>query len=124
MFNFGCVVPFGLCLRLLYSGRDDSLWPWYLCHRITCRGAVVRLHDLPKTTPPLLDLYESQMENITQILVGSGAKHVLYALTTPFEADHAPGCGPYVRMTSAILRIHCYCSNQSKCYLMCLCLNC
>lgn len=53
------------------------------------------LHDLPKTTPPLLTLYKSQMENITSILVGSGAKHVLYALTTPFEADHAPGCGPY-----------------------------
>ena len=60
-------------------------------------GDLIRLHDLPKTTPPLLDLYESQMENITQILLGSGAKHVLYALTTPFEADHAPGCGPYVR---------------------------
>ena len=55
-------------------------------------GDPIRLHDLPKTTPPLLDLYESQMENITQILLGSGAKHVLYALTTPFEADHAPGC--------------------------------
>ena len=29
--------------------------------------ATDRLHDLPKTTPPLLDLYESQMENITDV---------------------------------------------------------
>lgn len=42
------------------------------------------------------------MENITKILVGAGAKHVLYALTTPFEADHAPGCGPYVRLTYTV----------------------
>lgn len=63
------------------------------------------LHDLPKTTPPLLDLYESQMDNITKILVGSGAKNVLYALTTPFEADHAPGCGPYVSSGSGTIML-------------------
>mmetsp|Transcript_25527 Transcript_25527/g.50266 ORF Transcript_25527/g.50266 Transcript_25527/m.50266 type:complete len:344 (-) Transcript_25527:103-1134(-) len=56
------------------------------------------LHDLTKADPAqpeLLDLYEAQLENITQLLLESGAKHVQYALTTPFEADAQPGCGPY-----------------------------
>ena len=56
------------------------------------------LHDMQKADPAqpqLLDLYQSQMDNITQILLASGAKHVLYAMTTPFEADAAEGCGPY-----------------------------
>jgi hypothetical protein len=53
------------------------------------------LHDLPKTTPPLLDLYQNQMDNITKILLRSGAKRVLYALTTPFQADQHKFCGPY-----------------------------
>lgn len=39
--------------------------------------------------------YTSQLTNITKILLGSGAKHVQYALTTPFEADAQPACGPY-----------------------------
>jgi hypothetical protein len=46
-----------------------------------------------KTTPELLALYTSQLDNITKILLDSGAKHVLYALTTPFEADAQPDCG-------------------------------
>lgn len=53
------------------------------------------LHDLMKTTPDLLALYTSQLENITKILQASGAKNVQYALTTPFEADAQEGCGPY-----------------------------
>lgn len=56
------------------------------------------LHDLPKADPAqpqLLDVYAEQLENITTILLASGAKHVQYALTTPFEADALPDCGPY-----------------------------
>ena len=43
-----------------------------------------------KTTPELLDLYEAQIENITAILLASGAKHVQYALTTPFQVSSDP----------------------------------
>lgn len=56
------------------------------------------LHDLPKADPAqpeLLDLYTEQLENITLLLLASGAKHVQYALTTPFEADALADCGPY-----------------------------
>ena len=56
------------------------------------------LHDLPKAdpaNPTQLDLYMNQLENITKILLGSGAKHVQYALTTPFQPDALPDCGPY-----------------------------
>ena len=41
------------------------------------------------------DLYSSQLENITELLLASGAKHVQYALTTPFQADALPACGPF-----------------------------
>ena len=56
------------------------------------------LHDLPKADPAQpeqLDLYTEQLENITTLLLASGAKHVQYALTTPFQADERPDCGPY-----------------------------
>ena len=56
------------------------------------------LHDLPKAdpaNPTQLDLYTTQLDNITQILLASGAKHVQYALTTPFQPDALPDCGPY-----------------------------
>ena len=56
------------------------------------------LHDLPKAdpaNPTQLDLYTNQLENITKILLVSGAKHVQYAMTTPFQADALPDCGPY-----------------------------
>ena len=53
------------------------------------------LHDLPKTTPELLDVYTEEMENITQLLLAAKPKNLLYALTTPFEADANPGCGPF-----------------------------
>ena len=45
--------------------------------------------------PEQLDLYASQLENITAILQGSGAAHLQFALTTPFQADALPDCGPY-----------------------------
>ena len=35
------------------------------------------------------------LSNVTDILLASGAKHVIYALTTPFQADELPSCGPY-----------------------------
>jgi hypothetical protein len=50
---------------------------------------------LMKTTPELLALYTSQLTNITKILLASGAKHVQYALTTPFQADAIEDCGPF-----------------------------
>jgi len=56
------------------------------------------LHDLPKADPAqpeLLALYTEQLDNITRILTASGATHVQYALTTPFQADALPDCGPY-----------------------------
>eukprot|EP00037_Helgoeca_nana_P025837 m.286430 g.286430 ORF g.286430 m.286430 type:complete len:339 (-) comp27056_c0_seq5:104-1120(-) len=53
------------------------------------------LHDLTYTTPELLALYTSQLTNITKILLASGAKHVQYALTTPFQADAIEDCGPF-----------------------------
>lgn len=43
------------------------------------------LHDLDKNTTEELDFYQAELENITAILLKSGAKHVQYATTTPFE---------------------------------------
>ena len=40
-------------------------------------------------------IYTEMLANVTDILLASGAKHVLYALTTPFQADSLPACGPY-----------------------------
>eukprot|EP00656_Telonema_subtile_P030566 TRINITY_DN33548_c0_g1_i1.p2 TRINITY_DN33548_c0_g1~~TRINITY_DN33548_c0_g1_i1.p2 ORF type:complete len:188 (+),score=23.23 TRINITY_DN33548_c0_g1_i1:164-727(+) len=48
-----------------------------------------------KTTPALLQEYQDQLDNITTILLASGAKRVQYALTTPYQADALPDCGPY-----------------------------
>ena len=45
--------------------------------------------------PAPLALYTAQLANVTDILLASGAKHVVYALTTPFQADALPSCGPY-----------------------------
>ena len=53
------------------------------------------LHDLMNTWPAPLAVYTETLANITDILLESGAKHVLYALTTPFQADSLPSCGPY-----------------------------
>jgi hypothetical protein len=53
------------------------------------------LHDLMNTWPAPLALYTETLANITDILLASGAKHVVYALTTPFQADSLPSCGPY-----------------------------
>ena len=53
------------------------------------------LHDMMNVWPASLALYTETLSNITDILLASGAKHVLYALTTPFQADSLPACGPY-----------------------------
>jgi hypothetical protein len=45
--------------------------------------------------PAPLALYTQMLSNVTDIILASGAKHVLYALTTPFQADALPSCGPY-----------------------------
>ena len=39
--------------------------------------------------------------NVTDILLASGAKHVIYALTTPYQADSLPACGPYCNVPNA-----------------------
>ncbi len=53
------------------------------------------LHDLMNVWPAPLALYTAMLSNVTDILLASGAKHVVYALTTPFQADALPSCGPY-----------------------------
>lgn len=53
------------------------------------------LHDLMNVWPAPLAQYTQTLTNITDILLASGAKHVIYALTTPFQADSLPSCGPY-----------------------------
>ena len=47
--------------------------------------------------PEPLAVYTQTLENITDILLAN-AKQVLYALTTPFQADSLPSCGPYCNM--------------------------
>ena len=53
------------------------------------------LHDLMHVWPDSLALYTEELANVTDILLASGARRVAYALTTPFQADELPGCGPY-----------------------------
>lgn len=53
------------------------------------------LHDLQMVYNSNLATYTSTLANITDILLASGAKKVLYALTTPYEADALPACGAY-----------------------------
>lgn len=53
--------------------------------------------------PDSLATYTSTMANISDILLASGAKHVLYALGTPFEADALPSCGPYCNAPNTTL---------------------
>lgn len=59
------------------------------------------LHDLEHVWPDSLALYSAQLANVTDIILASGAKRVLYALTTPFEADALPSCGPYCNVPPA-----------------------
>ena len=47
------------------------------------------------SAPPAVAVYTEMLANVTDILLASGAKHVIYALTTPFQADSLPACGPY-----------------------------
>lgn len=63
------------------------------------------LHDLMNVWPGPLAVYTEMLSNVTDILLASGAKHVVYALTTPFQADSLPACGPYCNVpntTSAL----------------------
>ena len=63
------------------------------------------LHDMMNVWPAPLAAYTQALDNITAILQAS-AKQVLYALTTPFQADSLPSCGPYCNVpnaTSALL---------------------
>ena len=61
------------------------------------------LHDLMHVWPDSLALYTEQLGNVTDILLASGAKHVIYALTTPFQPDSLPACGPYCNVPNASL---------------------
>lgn len=58
------------------------------------------LHDLMNTWDGKLVVYSETLENITDILQAN-AKQVLYALTTPFQADSLPSCGPYCNVPNA-----------------------
>jgi hypothetical protein len=58
------------------------------------------LHDLMNTWPGPLAAYTQTLANITDILTAN-AKQVLYALTTPFQADSLPSCGPYCNVPNS-----------------------
>jgi hypothetical protein len=60
------------------------------------------LHDLLNVWPSPLAQYTQTLTNITDILLASGVKHVVYALTTPFQADSLPSCGPYCNVPAAL----------------------
>ena len=53
------------------------------------------LHDLQMVYDNNLSIYSETLANITDILLASGAKKLLYILSTPYEADALPSCGPY-----------------------------
>ena len=59
------------------------------------------LHDLLHVFPAPLAIYSAMLANVTDILLASGAKRVMYILTTPFEADDLPACGPYCNVPNA-----------------------
>ena len=59
------------------------------------------LHDLMNVWPGPLATYTAMLANVTDILLASGAKRVAYALTTPFQADDLPSCGPYCNVPNA-----------------------
>jgi len=89
------------CRWLRTAGRPDLEVKWDIIQ------FNFGLHDLPKAdpaTPALLDEYTSQMDQITAILKASGAKHIQYALTTPFQADAEEGCGPYCDTPTTAVR--------------------
>lgn len=59
------------------------------------------LHDLMNVWPASLATYTANLAAVADILVSSGAKHIMYALTTPFQADSLPACGPYCNVPNA-----------------------
>lgn len=64
------------------------------------------LHDLMNTfTAQEVATYSETLANVTDILLASGAKHVVYALTTPFQADSLPSCGPYCNVPNTTMSV-------------------
>ena len=56
------------------------------------------LHDLMNVWPAPLAIYTETLANITDILLAAKPTHLIYALTTPFQADELPACGPYCNL--------------------------
>lgn len=48
-----------------------------------------------------LAVYTEMLGNVTDLLLASGAKRILYILTTPFEADELDACGPYCNLPNS-----------------------
>lgn len=71
--------------------------------RPPCASPALRagLHDLMNVFPASLAVYTATLANVTDLLLASGAKRVMYILTTPFEADELPACGPYCNMPNS-----------------------
>ena len=59
------------------------------------------LHDLLNVCPGKLEIYTAMLANVTDLLLSSGAKRVEYILTTPFQADDLPACGPYCNVPNS-----------------------
>jgi len=83
------------CRWLRTALRPDETVAWDL---ITFNFG---LHDLLNVFPSKLAVYTAMLDNVTSILLASGAKRVLYILTTPFQADDLPACGPYCNVPNA-----------------------
>ena len=83
------------CRWLRTALRPDQAVAWDL---ITFNFV---LHDMLNVWPDKLPIYQAQLENVTNILLASGAKRVMYILGTPFEADDLPACGPYCDVPNA-----------------------
>ncbi len=59
------------------------------------------LHDLMNVWPGPLAIYTETLANITDILLAAKPTHLIYALTTPFQADELPACGPYCNLPNS-----------------------
>ena len=77
------------CRWLRTALRPDQAVPWDL---VTFNFG---LHDLQNVFPASLAVYTATLANVTDLLLASGAKKIMYIATTPFEADELPACGPY-----------------------------
>ena len=77
------------CRWLRTALRPDQAVPWDLV------AFNFVLHDLLNVFPDKLPIYTATLANVTDILLASGAKRVMYILGTPYMADDLPACGPY-----------------------------